>query len=89
MNRDNGKLRLVVVDQIKKPRRKTAPFYKKKLDKLSPGQITRINIYNWRAECSKPPRLYINRIYKGDYQVIEEDEKGFTVLCLQKRERYT
>ena len=84
-----NKIPLVLLDPVKRPRRKVAPFYKKKLDKLSPGQITRISIYNWRAECSKSPKAYIHRVYKGDYQVIEQDERGFIVLCLQRREKFT
>lgn len=83
-----NKMPLVVANPIKRPRRKVTPFYKKKLDKLSPGQITRISIYNWRAECSKSPKNYINRAYNGDYQVIEQDEKGFVVICLRRREKY-
>jgi hypothetical protein len=81
-----NKIPLVVVGGRKRPRRRTAPFYKKRLSVLEPGQIARISIYNWMAECSKSPKAYIHRAYKGRYQVIESDEKGFTVLCLQKEE---
>lgn len=84
----NNKIPLVVIGMAKRPRRRTSPFYKKKLDKLLPGQIARISIYNWRAECSKSPKSYIHRVYKGDYQVIEVDKSGFTVLCLRKREGF-
>jgi hypothetical protein len=88
MERHMNKIPLVVVNKAKRPRRRVSPFYKKKLSKLSPGQIARISIYNWRAQCSKSPKTYIHRVYKGDYQVIEQDEKGFIVLCLQKREEF-
>jgi hypothetical protein len=88
MNNSSGKMTVVVADPVKRPRRRATPFYKKKLEKLSPGQIARISIYNWRAECSKSPKSYIHRVYNGNYQVIEQDEKGFIVLCLRKRERF-
>jgi len=83
-----SKMPLVVINKKKRLTRKVTPFYKKKLERLSPGQITRINIYNWRAETTYWPVNYINRVYGGQYIVIEKDQKGFTVLCLRKEERF-
>jgi hypothetical protein len=77
-----------VVGGVKRPRRRLIPLYQKKLNNLSVGQIARINIYNWVSRCNTPPIQYIHRVYKDFFKIIEQDEKGFTVLCLQKRNRF-
>lgn len=82
----SSKMPLVVINRDKSPRRKVAPFYKKKLGRLLPGQIARISIYNWRAETNSSPANYIKRAYGNQYKVIEQDQKGFTVICLRKEE---
>jgi hypothetical protein len=72
----------------KKPRRKPSLMYKKRWNKLQRGQISRVNIYNWNARCNTPPKQYIHRVYRNLYKVIEVDKTGFTVICLQERERW-
>jgi hypothetical protein len=80
----------VVINGLpKKIRRKRTAFYEKRFAQIEPGKIARINIYNWRAECNTPPQTYINRMFKGYYEVIESDEKGFIVKCLQRKERFS
>jgi hypothetical protein len=72
----------------KKPRRRPTQLYKNRWNKLEPGQIARVSIYNWNVRCNTPPQRYIHRVYKDVYKVIETDNSGFTVLCLQKKERW-
>jgi hypothetical protein len=77
-----------VVGRKKRPKRKPFAIYSKKWDKLLPGEIARVNIYNWISRTNTTPKQYIHRVYKGLYEVIEMDAKGFTIRCLAKRERW-
>ena len=79
---------VIVEGKLKKPRRKPSAMYQRRLSKLHSGQILRVNIYNWNARCATPPNQYIPRVYKGLYKVIEKDLTGFTVECIQRKERW-